>query len=428
MTNTRHQTVGVRVGDICIGGGAPVAVQSMTLTDTADAAATAAQCLELVEAGSELVRVTVNQPKAAQAVPDIKQRLLDGGCTAPLIGDFHYNGHLLLTEYPRCAAALDKYRINPGNVGTGQRRDEQFGTICKVARDHGKPVRIGVNGGSHQLWINRGNGRFVDKGVSFGVAADQNGQLKAGMGVAILDVDDDADEDLLVVNLTGERDSFFLNQGTHFVDRTAALGLAAQSQAYTRFGVGFADFDNDGQADLYQANGRVSHGPESGAEDPFAELNLLYRGAPGGRFTQVLPTGGSSRPLVATSRGAAFGDVDGDGGVDVLVVNRDGPVHLLRNRVADRGHWIRFEARESSGRDALGATLSVRVGERTLTRRVRSAYSYCTASEPVVHLGLGAVREVDDVSVRWVDGRTESFGPRQADRVWRLVRGAGEER
>ena len=149
MTETRsHHTVGVRVGDVQIGGGAPIAVQSMTMTDTADAAATAAQCVELAEAGSELVRVTVNQPEAAERVPEIKQRMLDAGCTAPLIGDFHYNGHLLLTRFPACAAALDKYRINPGNVGTGRRRDERFATICRVARDHAKPVRIGVNGGS----------------------------------------------------------------------------------------------------------------------------------------------------------------------------------------------------------------------------------------------------------------------------------------
>ena len=120
----------------------------MTMTDTADAAATARQCVELAEAGSEFVRVTVNLPEAAAAVPEIKQRMLDAGCTAPLIGDFHYNGHQLLTRHPDCASALDKYRINPGNVGTGRRRDEQFATICKVAIDHGKPVRIGVNGGS----------------------------------------------------------------------------------------------------------------------------------------------------------------------------------------------------------------------------------------------------------------------------------------
>jgi (E)-4-hydroxy-3-methylbut-2-enyl-diphosphate synthase len=131
-----------------VGGGAPVVVQSMTMTDTADPVATARQCVELAEAGSEMVRVTVNTPDAARAVPEIRQRMLDAGCTVPLIGDFHYNGHLLLTRHPEAARALDKYRINPGNVGTGRRRDEQFATICRVAVDHQKPVRIGVNGGS----------------------------------------------------------------------------------------------------------------------------------------------------------------------------------------------------------------------------------------------------------------------------------------
>ena len=145
---TLHRTIGVRVGDIQIGGGAPVAVQSMTITDTADAEATATQCVELADAGSELVRITVNTPAAAEAVPEIKRRMRDRGCRTPLIGDFHYNGHLLLSRYPGCAAALDKYRINPGNVGTGSRRDKQFTTICQIARDHGTPVRIGVNGGS----------------------------------------------------------------------------------------------------------------------------------------------------------------------------------------------------------------------------------------------------------------------------------------
>src|SRR5450432_3186892 len=148
MTEKRHKTVGVKVGKIQVGGGAPVVVQSMTNTDTVDIASTAQQCLELAQAGSELVRITVNIPEAAAAVPEIKKRLLDAGCDVPLIGDFHYNGHVLLTKYPDCAKALDKLRINPGNVGAGQRRDEQFSTICKVARDNGKPVRIGVNGGS----------------------------------------------------------------------------------------------------------------------------------------------------------------------------------------------------------------------------------------------------------------------------------------
>ncbi len=120
----------------------------MTNTDTVDVASTVRQCFELAQAGSELVRITVNIPEAAEAVPEIKRQLLDAGCDAPIIGDFHYNGHVLLTKFSKCAEALDKYRINPGNVGHGTRRDEQFSTICKIARDHGKPVRIGVNGGS----------------------------------------------------------------------------------------------------------------------------------------------------------------------------------------------------------------------------------------------------------------------------------------
>jgi (E)-4-hydroxy-3-methylbut-2-enyl-diphosphate synthase len=146
--NQRHKTVRVMVGDVAVGGGAPIVVQSMTNTDTADAVATARQCIELAQAGSELVRITVNTPEAAAKVAEIKQRMLDAGCRAPLIGDFHYNGHVLLRQFPDCARALDKYRINPGNVGRGQRRDEQFATICAVARNNGKPVRIGVNGGS----------------------------------------------------------------------------------------------------------------------------------------------------------------------------------------------------------------------------------------------------------------------------------------
>ncbi len=145
---SRATTHPVLVGGVRIGGGAPVGVQAMTATDAADVAAPVRQCRELARAGSELVRVTVNVPAAAAAVPEIRRRLDNLGCDVPLIGDFHYNGHLLLTEHPDCAAALAKYRINPGNVGFGDRRDEQFATICRIAVERGKPVRIGVNAGS----------------------------------------------------------------------------------------------------------------------------------------------------------------------------------------------------------------------------------------------------------------------------------------
>src|SRR5208282_2256556 len=148
LRHPRKKTYGVKVGHVQVGGGAPVVVQSMTNTDTADVESTLKQTLKLAEAGSEIVRCTLNVPEAAAAVPEIKKRLLAAGCNVPIIGDFHYNGHVLLTKYPACAKALDKYRINPGHVGAGQRRDEQFSTICRVAVDNGKPVRIGGNGGS----------------------------------------------------------------------------------------------------------------------------------------------------------------------------------------------------------------------------------------------------------------------------------------
>jgi (E)-4-hydroxy-3-methylbut-2-enyl-diphosphate synthase len=148
MLQQRRHSLKVRVSQVAIGGDAPIAVQSMTNTDTADVAATVAQVRSLALAGSELVRITVNSAEAAAAVPHIRDRLRATGITVPLIGDFHFNGHKLLREYPDCAAALDKYRINPGNVGRGARRDTQFAEMIEIACREAKPVRIGVNWGS----------------------------------------------------------------------------------------------------------------------------------------------------------------------------------------------------------------------------------------------------------------------------------------
>jgi (E)-4-hydroxy-3-methylbut-2-enyl-diphosphate synthase len=144
----KRNTYQVQVGKIFVGGGAPIAIQSMTNTDTADKTKTVNQILDLWKAGSELVRITVNNDESAKEVETIKKSLLDQGCDVPLIGDFHFNGHKLLTKYPKCAELLDKYRINPGNVGKGSKRDDQFSTMIKIAIDHNKPVRIGVNWGS----------------------------------------------------------------------------------------------------------------------------------------------------------------------------------------------------------------------------------------------------------------------------------------
>ena len=144
----RRQTSKVLVGHVAVGGDTPVVVQSMTNTDTADAASTVKQVMELWQAGSEIIRITVNSPEAAAQVANIRQQLDAQGCSVPLVGDFHYNGHKLLSTYPECAMALAKYRINPGNVGKGSKRDDQFSAMIETAIQYDKPVRIGVNWGS----------------------------------------------------------------------------------------------------------------------------------------------------------------------------------------------------------------------------------------------------------------------------------------
>jgi hypothetical protein len=152
---------------------------------------------------------------------------------------------------------------------------------------------------------------------------------------------------------------------------------------------------------------------------------VLLRGLPGGKLEAVIPRGGTDPELIRTSRAAAFGDVDNDGGVDVLIVNRDSPAQLLRNVVSERGHWLLLRVLEEHGRDALGATVWVQVARRTLRRDVQPAYSYLAANDVRVHIGLGAATAVEELRVRWVDGSEESFGAIEADRIVTLKRGEG---
>jgi (E)-4-hydroxy-3-methylbut-2-enyl-diphosphate synthase len=180
---TRH-SVAVRVGAVSIGGGAPVVVQSMTNTDTADAAATVQQVIELARAGSELVRITVNSDEAARAVPAIHERLLQRGENIPLVGDFHFNGHKLLANHPACARALAKYRINPGNVGRGSKRDMQFAALIEMACRYDKPVRIGVNWGSLDQEL---ASRLMDENAKAAAPRDAGDVMREAMVLSALE-------------------------------------------------------------------------------------------------------------------------------------------------------------------------------------------------------------------------------------------------
>ena len=301
-----------------------------------------------------------------------------------------------------------------------------LGIVVTDANRDGRPdVFVANDAMANQLWINTGQLQFRDEALVRGTAVDEDGSAKSGMGVDAKDLDDDGDEELLVVNLDGESDSLYRNDGAFFSDATAAAGLRAVSRPFTRFGTAWLDFDNDGWLDLFEANGRVGQQAERYGPDIYAEPSLLFRGARGGAFAEVRPRGGTASLLVASSRAAAFGDIDNDGGVDIVVVNRDHTPYLLRNIAPGRGHWLMLRVLEPNGRDSIGAEVTAAIGSRRVMRTVRAAYSYLASNDPRVHLGLGAETRVANVSVRWPGGLTESFGDLDADRLVTLQRGKG---
>ena len=313
-----------------------------------------------------------------------------------------------------------------GESGLGAASGNGLGVVCGDFDGDGRTdIFVANDSNLDRLWLNQGDGTFIDQALLRGCALDESGKAKAGMGVTAIDFDDNTTLDLLVVNLRRQSDSFFLNRGDYFTDATAAVGLVWDRGVFTRFGVGILDFDNDGFLDLYLANGSIGDISNSiqYSSDRFAEPNLLFRGKPVARFAEVLPRGGTAELQVGTSRAAAFGDVDNDGGVDVLVVNRDAPAYLLYNAIAQRGNWMAFEVLDEHGRDALGAVVTFSVVGARKTREVRTAYSYLAANDPRIHVGLGSEERVSEVVVRWTDGRSEIFGAFEAGQIVTLEQG-----
>ncbi|MDP7029980.1 MAG: CRTAC1 family protein [Phycisphaerales bacterium] len=277
-----------------------------------------------------------------------------------------------------------------------------------------------------RLWKNDGQGNFQETGFAMACDRDNSGLAKAGMGVSVADLDRDGRPDLIVCNLRGESDSLYLNKGTHFQDVTTRAGLSKHSYHYTRFGLGLVDFDNDGVLDYFSANGAVLADPDSPLDDKYAHSNLLLRGSDTGLGFEAIPEmGGLDAMTPRTSRGAVFADFNNDGGMDILVMNRDAPARLLMNTVPDRGHWLLLDVRDPAGAPAIGARVEVQTPKGTITDTVRTDSSYIAARDHRVHVGLAAAEQADQIRVIWPDGTTTELGPTKADQVVRIPHPGG---
>ncbi len=338
---------------------------------------------------------------------------------------------------PRSFAAVpDRYYRNRGGgrfeeagsaAGLAGVHGYALGSIAVDADADGLPDLYVANDWSpNQLWLNRG-GRF-DEGARFaGVAVNASGVAEAGMGVDAADFDGDGDEDVIVTHLTGETNTLYRNDGDGmFTDASLVSRLGPPSLPWTGFGAGWIDYDNDGLLDFLVVNGAVRG--QGGAGDlGFGQPNQLFRNLGEGRFEEVSAAVGPAFVEPLTSRGAAFGDVDNDGDVDVLVTNNAGPAQLLINLVGQDRAWIGLRAVDPDPeRDALGSLVEVRLGGgRSLVRRVKVAGSYASSSDPRVIFGLGDAEGVAEVRVRWLGGPEESFGPLAIRRYHTLRRGEG---
>ncbi len=302
-----------------------------------------------------------------------------------------------------------------------------LGVVCGDFDDDGRiDVYVANDQLPNHLWIAQEDGTFGERALIAGCAVDHDGVARAGMGVVSPDHQDDGDLDLFVTNLRSETNIFYLNDRGVFVDHTALAGLAAPSYAFTGFGVGFADFDHDGQRDLYVANGGVTIGRRFYKPgDPFAEPNQLLRGLPTDTFEEV-PHVGLASPAAENSRGLALGDYDNDGDVDVAILNNGSRVELLENVRAAKGHWLVIRALNERGRDDLGALVGIGTEPERQWRAVQTAYSYCSSSDPRVHFGLGSDARPVEVEIRWLDGTRERFGPLAADTLHTVRKGTGE--
>ncbi len=281
----------------------------------------------------------------------------------------------------------------------------------------------------NQLWLNKRNGTFVDEGFLSGAAVNASGRPEASMGIASGDFDADGDEDLFVTNLVAETFVLYTNDGQGlFVDARAKTGIGPPTAAYTGFGTDWIDYDNDGWLDLFIANGAVNIIPKlRGEQRPYRMNNQLFRNSGAGSFRETTSAGGDDFARTEIGRGAAFGDVDNDGDIDIVVTSNGGPAKLLLNQAAGKNSWLQVRLEQGPGnRLAFGAWVGLeRTGRPTLWRRVKTDGSYLSASDSRVHFGLGPSPNIAAIEVRWPDGGRERFKGITAGRLVTLKRGTG---
>jgi hypothetical protein len=282
----------------------------------------------------------------------------------------------------------------------------------------------------NQLWINQHNGTFADEGLLSGSAVNAQGNPEGSMGIASGDVDLDGDEDLFVTNIIAETSVLYINDGRGaFEDARAKWGLARPTAAFTGFGTSFFDYDNDGWPDLFIANGAVNViEAQRGQASPYRMKNQLFRNSGARQFEETSAAAGAAFSRAEIGRGAAFGDIDNDGDIDIVVTNNNGPVRLLLNQAGSQNHRLDVRVTEAPGnRFGVGAWIGVeRAGRPTLWRRVRSDGSYLSASDLRVHFGLGPSPAIDAVVVQWPDGPRERWTSIAADKAVTLGRGTGK--
>lgn len=316
--------------------------------------------------------------------------------------------------------------------GIGSEFNGALGVVCAdFNRDGWIDLFVTNDGRPNQLWINQHDGTFKEDALTAGCALNSDGNSQAGMGVDAGDLLGHGYEDIVVGNLTGEYAYLFSNNGKGWFDDVSfQSGVALATRRYTTFGLGMLDYDNDGWLDLFLANGAVTTIEEQarkGSLYPLAQSNLLLHNNRKGRFEDVSSSAGRIFSLLEVSRGVAFGDIDNDGGMDIVVVNNSGPVRLLMNNVGHRKPWIGFRmVGDKYHRDMLGTRVAVfRRDAPTLWRRVHSDGSYCSSSDPRVLFGLGDASEIIKVQAYWVSGRVEEWTGLPLGKYTTLREGSG---